>query len=124
MISTMAENNVDNIKLDGAQATRAILDALAELRTLSLGPQLTRIENNQRRWLNSQQLSTAIRPRFLPPLHPVTGVEIPDCPTTKAQIFRLSKAKATRILQELQAPVPAGLEAQRNAVLDQYTVTR
>lgn len=97
--STMANNNFDNAEPNGPRATQAILDAIADLRA-DLTTQMTRLENTQRRMLNSRQ------PHFLVPLlHPVTRVEIQDCPTTIAQIFRLSGAEAICILQALQVPV-------------------
>ncbi|KAH6623193.1 hypothetical protein F5144DRAFT_582617 [Chaetomium tenue] len=61
MPSTMAENNFGNAKPDGAQVTQAILDAIADLRA-DWATQTTRLENTQRRMLNSRQ------PRFLAPL--------------------------------------------------------
>jgi hypothetical protein len=72
------------------------------------------------------------RATLLPLLDIQTGLEIPDCPTTLLEIFRLPRAEAVRILQALQVPVPAAdgrgrrvrVTDLRAAVEKQFTLAR
>lgn len=101
--------------IQGVQGTQAILDELRDLKT-----RLTRNENNTTRLRNSQRLAGSSTATLIPLQNPVTGDEIPNLPTTVAQINRLSAAEAARILQELQVPLPAGTGARREAVRQQF----
>lgn len=101
--------------LQGIKGTQAILNSFAEIRT-----RLSRMENNQHRMQNSQKIAGNSRATLLALQNPVTGLEIPNCPRTLAQINRLPSAEAARILQELQLPVPAGASNRRDAVRDQF----
>lgn len=102
------KNEVEEIRTEVAEQS-------IEFRTRS-----TRTENSQRRLQNSLRLSTNLRTLLLPLLDTTSGLEIPNCPPTYAQIRRLSRAEATRILQALQVPVPLTVAAQRIAVQKQF----
>ncbi|ELR04210.1 hypothetical protein VC83_08001 [Pseudogymnoascus destructans] len=81
---------------------------------------LTAIENTQIRNSNSQRLHYDSLAIISPLLDPETGVAIRNCPNTIAAIYTLSAHRATRILGILQVPIPASLEAKREAVRFQF----
>src|SRR3569833_931688 len=104
--------------LQGAQLNQAVLDRLdgiqnrldgiqAELRRNSFV--FLRLQNAQRYALNS-------RTTLLPLRSLRTRTSIPNCPTTVAQIRRLTRAEARRILQELELPVAGRLPTLRGVV--------
>ena len=107
----MADPNFSNI----ATAIQAIHDEIRDIKT-----RLTRNENHTTRVRNSQRLLGGSGATLLPLQNPVTGDEIPDLPTTVAEIYQLPAAEASRILQALQVPVPAGTLARREAVGEQF----
>ena len=109
--------------IQGLKGTQAILQAIADARAESR-TQFTRIENNLRRMENTQRALSNTEAQLLPPLHPITGIAIPNCPTTLAQLHRLSGHEVLRILTELQVPVPASLPARRRALEKHFTITR
>ena len=122
--------------LQGIQATEAILNQLRDINTqitsikteitgiktrlTSVESQLTVNKNITIRMQNSQRITGDFTKTLLPLLDPETGLEIPDCPNTVPQIYRLSMAEAGRILQALRVPVPAGTGARRDAVWQQF----
>lgn len=57
---------------------------------------------------------------LLPLLDPISGKSIDNCPTTTAQIYKLSAAEATRLLETLQVPIPRSMAAKRAAVARQF----
>ncbi|KAK3938372.1 hypothetical protein QBC46DRAFT_355934 [Diplogelasinospora grovesii] len=79
------------------------------------------IENTTIQIKNKQSCQANPAARLSPLLNPVTGDIIPDCPTTAAQIHKLTAAQATRLLEILQVPVPAGtVEVKKTALLQQF----
>jgi hypothetical protein len=113
-----------DINPEGAQGAQAIPDAVAGFGTGITGltrSGLSRSDNSLRWYQNTLGLLFNPPAQLLPLIHVSTGLDIPDCPTTVAEIHQLSEVEATRILQALQVPVPVGLTAQRTAVLEQFT---
>jgi superfamily II RNA helicase len=75
-------------------------------------------ENATTQIRNKTSLAADPTSLLLPLRNPATGETIPNCPTSSAEIYGLSTAEATRILQALQAePIPTALAAKRSRVL-------
>jgi hypothetical protein len=117
--------NFDNIAAATSQLVKTATILNTELPRIrnelrDIKTRLTRNENNTTRLRNSQRLAGSSTATLLPLQNPVTGDEIPNLPTTVAQINRLTAAEAERILLELQELVPPGTGARREAVREQF----
>lgn len=77
---------------------------------------LTRSENATTKIKNSQRISANPIATLLPLQNPQTGEYIQHCPEAVAEISRLSSARATRLLTQLQVPIPRSLRSKREAV--------
>ncbi|KAI1760498.1 hypothetical protein GGR53DRAFT_78248 [Hypoxylon sp. FL1150] len=94
----------------GQEGIQAQLDILTQRTNL--------LENASIRFKNKQNLQPNPNAAVLLPLKDVTtGEIIPNCPTSKQQIHRLSQARADRILTALQITIPVALDQKRVAVL-------
>ncbi|KFY25425.1 hypothetical protein V491_01742 [Pseudogymnoascus sp. VKM F-3775] len=101
------------------QTLRLILQVL-ERNHVDITTRITATDNSNiqlRNRLNNLSNPTAT---ILPLRHPRTGNFIENCPTTIAQINRLSAAEATRILDILGVRIPSTLPLKREAVRLQF----
>lgn len=74
---------------------------------------LIQLGNSQRHFSDPTATLVALR-------NPQIGEAVANCPTTVAQINRLTGAQATSILQILGVPVPNTLASKRDAVRTQF----
>ncbi|OBT79879.1 hypothetical protein VF21_01637 [Pseudogymnoascus sp. 05NY08] len=87
---------------------------------LDLSSRITATENSNTQLRNRLNHLSNSSATLLPLRHPQTGNFIENCPSTIAQINRLSGIEATRILEILGVQVPPTLPQKREAVRLQF----
>ena len=81
----------------------------------------TATENTVIRIQNVHRVATTSP--LLPLKNPLTGQLIPNCPSTLSEIYRLTRARATSLLEQLQVPViPHSLQDKRDAVRGHFVL--
>lgn len=89
-------------------------------RITAINTRITAIDNSNIQLRNRLNNVSNPSANILPLRHPQTGNFIENCPTTFAQINRLSAIEATRILRILGVPIPSTLALKREAVRLQF----
>lgn len=100
--------DVDNRLLD---VNNRLLNIENRLDTTTICEKNARIKS-----ANAHHLAVQRNAALLPLLDIQSGVAIPNCPATSADIHTLTAADATRILQALRIPIPGTLAEKQEAV--------
>ncbi len=102
---------------DAAPPGQVVLDQLNAIATI-----IRRMDNNATRLWNSKRYIQNPRATLKPLMSVRTGAPIRNCPTRADQVDRLTATSASRILEELQEPVPDLLGEKKAAIRELFGI--